>query len=702
MMNVVLRRRTLAAIESLLHRRQFSIAAAGAVRSGNRGPGAEVESSISRVLQRESPLGFGVRSFHVKSGPLDYRASSILQAEYAVDVDSFEDSSKVSGSDEGLEIAKLGISPEIVSALAKRGITKLFPIQKAVLEPAMQGRDMVGRARTGTGKTLAFGIPILDKIIQYNAKHGRGRNPLALVLAPTRELARQVEKEFQESAPSLDTICVYGGTPISQQMRQLDYGVDIAVGTPGRIIDLLNRGALNLSEVQFLVLDEADQMLQVGFQEDVEKILEKMPQKRQTMMFSATMPQWIRQLVRNYLNNPVNIDLVGDSNQKLADGISLYAIASDTCAKASIIGPLITEHAKGGKCIVFTQTKRDADRLAYAMSRSYRCEPLHGDISQSQRERTLSGFRDGHFNILVATDVAARGLDIPNVDLIIHYELPNSSEIFVHRSGRTGRAGKKGAAILLYTSGETRAVRSIERDVGCRFTELFADRFYILGVMFQYDVNMHSFFCKKYTCLTCSASVVVVDSVHLEARGIADLMVVLVVLVVQDVSDLAVLAALVILLVDLTLVVLVPLVTAIDQEVDLAVPLVTVIVLEADLAVPLVIGIDLEVDLAVHLVKVVDLEADLVGLVKTVAGTLVDLAGLVVQVVLGILVFQIDLISGTLAPAAPGESGVDPSTQSQWRFWESHTNLIIRGALAASMTSGPASQNTWAEERRPF
>ena len=138
----------------------------------------------------------------------------------------------------------------------------------------------------------------------------RGKNPLALVLAPTRELARQVEKEFQESAPSLDSICVYGGTPISRQMRQLDYGVDIAVGTPGRIIDLLNRGALNLSEVQFLVLDEADQMLQVGFQEDVEKILERMPQKRQTMMFSATMPQWIRQLVRNYLNSPVNIDLV--------------------------------------------------------------------------------------------------------------------------------------------------------------------------------------------------------------------------------------------------------------------------------------------------------------------------------------------------------------------------------------------------------
>lgn len=471
-MTSVLRRRTLAAIETLLHRRPYSIAAVDAVASRNHGHGGEVKSSDFRVLQWESSLWFQVRSFHAKSEPLNYRASSALQAEYAVDVDSYEDSSKASSNDEGLEIAKLGISPEIISALAKRGITRLFPIQRAVLEPAMQGRDMVGRARTGTGKTLAFGIPILDKIIQFNAKHGRGRNPLALVLAPTRELARQVEKEFQESAPSLDSICVYGGTPISRQMRQLDYGVDITVGTPGRIIDLLNRGALNLSEVQFLVLDEADQMLQVGFQEDVEKILERMPQKRQTMMFSATMPQWIRQLVRNYLNSPVNIDLVGDSDQKLADGISLYSVASDMHGKASIIGPLITEHAKGGKCIVFTQTKRDADRLAYAMARSYRCEALHGDISQSQRERTLSGFREGHFNILVATDVAARGLDIPNVDLVIHYELPNNSEIFVHRSGRTGRAGKKGTAILIYTRDETRAVRVIERDVGCRFTEL--------------------------------------------------------------------------------------------------------------------------------------------------------------------------------------------------------------------------------------
>lgn len=414
----------------------------------------------------------GCRGFHSSPGPLGFRASGSLAAQQAVDDFAYEEKEQVRvRGDEGLEIAKLGIADVIVKELAKKGITKLFPIQKAVLEPAMQGRDLIGRAKTGTGKTLAFGIPIIDKIIKFNAKHGRGRNPLALVLAPTRELARQVEKEFKESS-DLDTICVYGGSPIARQMSILDYGVDVVVGTPGRVIDLLKRGALNLSEVQFVVLDEADQMLAVGFAEDVEIILEKLPTQRQTMMFSATMPSWIKQLTKKHLNNPLTIDLVGDSDQKLAEGITLYSIVSDNHGKASIIAPLITEHAKGGKSIVFTQTKRDADRLAHALKSSIRCEPLHGDISQSQRERTLSGFRDGRFSVLVATDVAARGLDIPNVDLVIHYELPNSSEIFVHRSGRTGRAGKEGTAVLIYTEYQSRDVRVIEQHVGCRFKEL--------------------------------------------------------------------------------------------------------------------------------------------------------------------------------------------------------------------------------------
>ncbi|OEL38582.1 DEAD-box ATP-dependent RNA helicase 53 [Dichanthelium oligosanthes] len=356
------------------------------------------------------------------------------------------------GENGGLEIAKLGISARIVEKLAARGITKLFPIQRAVLEPAMQGKDMIGRARTGTGKTLAFGIPIMDRILSCNEKNGSSRNPLAIVLAPTRELARQVEKEFRESAP-LDTLCVYGGVPINQQMRVLKYGVDIVVGTPGRVIDLLRRGVLNLSEIQFVVLDEADQMLAVGFDEDVEVIMEQLPQNRQSMLFSATMPSWIIKISNKYLNDPIVIDLVsdflsyfpgysltftsllsqvGDSDQKLPEGISLYSIASDNFAKQSILGPLI----------------------------------------KNQRERTLSGFRDGRFNILVATDVAARGLDIPNVDLVVHYEIPNTSELFVHRSGRTARAGKKGSAILIYTYEQTRAVRVIEQDIGCRFTEL--------------------------------------------------------------------------------------------------------------------------------------------------------------------------------------------------------------------------------------
>ncbi|KAD2392967.1 hypothetical protein E3N88_39944 [Mikania micrantha] len=415
-------------------------------------------------------VGF-LRGFHgsrwVSIRPSDVSTQAVG---YAVAVDpSYEDRDS---SADGIEISKLGISQEIVNALVKKGITKLFPIQRAVLEPAMQGRDMIGRARTGTGKTLAFGIPIMDKIIQYNEKHGRGRNPLAIVMAPTRELARQVEKEFYESAPNLDTLCVYGGSPIQRQMSSLDRGVDVIVGTPGRVIDLLKRGALNLSEVKFAVLDEADQMLNVGFAEDVETILEYLPKQRQTMMFSATMPSWIVKLTHKYLKTPLTIDLVGDSDQKLADGITLYSISSEMRDRPSIIGPLITEHANGGKCIIFTQTKRDADRLAYALQKSFRCEALHGDISQNQRERTLSGFRDGHFNVLVATDVAARGLDVPNVDLVIHYELPNSSEIFVHRSGRTGRAGKKGSAILMHSSQQWRDVKGYEREVGCKFTEL--------------------------------------------------------------------------------------------------------------------------------------------------------------------------------------------------------------------------------------
>ncbi|KAI3912186.1 hypothetical protein MKW92_005373 [Papaver armeniacum] len=400
-------------------------------------------------------------------------------------------SSSIGGGDGGgnLDIAQLGISDEIVSALSRRGITQLFPIQRAVLEPAMAGRDMIGRAITGSGKTLAFGIPILDNIIRNRSPRRQRRSPSALVLAPTRELARQVQKEFKESAPNLSSACLYGGVPITNQIRSLGMGIDIAVGTPGRIIDLVERGALNLSEVKFVVLDEADQMLAVGFQEDVERILNYLPEERQCMLFSATMPSWVNELSRKYLNKPVVVDLVGDSHQKLADGISLFSIVSSNSGKENTLSSLISTYGQGGKSIIFTRTKKDAEELSRSMGGALSSKALHGNMQQFQRDKTLAAFRDGRFNVLVATDVAARGLDIPNVDLVIHFEIPNTSEIFVHRSGRTGRAGKKGTAILMYTKAQRRSVTTIERDLGCKFKELPS----IAGSIGSMDGNERSY-----------------------------------------------------------------------------------------------------------------------------------------------------------------------------------------------------------------
>ncbi|KAE8667845.1 DEAD-box ATP-dependent RNA helicase 3 [Hibiscus syriacus] len=265
-----------------------------------------------------------------------------------------------------------------------------------------------------------------------------GRRPRVLVLAPTRELAKQVEKEIKESASYLNTVCVYGGVSYTIQRSALSRGVDVV-------------------------------MLAVGFEENFEEILGNLPSKRQSMLFSATMPSWVKKLARKYLDNPLNIDLVGDQDEKLAEGIKLYAISATATSKRTILSDLITVYAKGGKTIVFTQTKRDADDVSMALTSSIASEALHGDISQHQRERTLNGFRQGKFTVLEATDVAARGLDIPNVDLVIHYELPNDAETFVHRSGRTGRAGKEGSAILMYTNSQRRTDKTLERDVGCRF-----------------------------------------------------------------------------------------------------------------------------------------------------------------------------------------------------------------------------------------
>ncbi|XP_027115002.2 DEAD-box ATP-dependent RNA helicase 3, chloroplastic-like [Coffea arabica] len=432
--------------------------------SGSSFVASAVVTPNSSVLSEEAFKGlggFGKGSFDVSESEYGDESEGEFDAE----------DGEVVGDE--LAISKLGLPQKLVEILETRGITRLFPIQRAVLVPALEGRDIIARAKTGTGKTLAFGIPIIKRLSEDEEERGprrrSGRLPKVLVLAPTRELAKQVEKEIKESAPYLNTVCVYGGVSYITQQNAISRGVDVVVGTPGRLIDLINSGSLKLGEVQYLVLDEADQMLAVGFEEDVEVILEKLPSERQSMLFSATMPGWVKKLARKYLDNPLTIDLVGDEEEKLAEGIKLYAIPTTATSKRTILSDLITVYAKGGKTIVFTQTKRDADEVSLALTNSIASEALHGDISQHQRERTLNGFRQGKFTVLVATDVASRGLDIPNVDLIIHYELPNDPESFVHRSGRTGRAGKEGRAILMFTSSQRRTVKSLERDVGSRF-----------------------------------------------------------------------------------------------------------------------------------------------------------------------------------------------------------------------------------------
>jgi ATP-dependent RNA helicase DDX21 len=369
--------------------------------------------------------------------------------------------------DETLLVSNCGLMPETVANLEARGIKALFPIQKMVFEPIKEGRDVVARAKTGSGKTLAFALPVVEKIIDSfgGERKPHGRSPQCLVLAPTRELAKQVEREFASVAGNLDVGCFYGGAPIFSQKKMLQRGIDVVVGTPGRLIDLIDQNSLDLSEIKFVILDEADQMLNVGFEQDVEDILKNVPEERQTMMFSATLPRWVKSLVKQYLNDPANIDAIGEGQTgKMAETITAYGVQVTSSSRRSILVDVITVYAEGGKTIVFTQTKRDADEVSAAIALHMPCEPLHGDMAQAERERVLASFRAGRTSVLVATDIAARGLDIPEVDLVVHYELPRDPEAFLHRSGRTGRAGRSGTAIAMYTRNEIGYFKRILRE----------------------------------------------------------------------------------------------------------------------------------------------------------------------------------------------------------------------------------------------
>ncbi len=360
---------------------------------------------------------------------------------------------------------ELNLSPEVVELLAARNITIASPIQIQSLPFTMSGQDLIGRARTGTGKTLAFALPIIEKM---QPSRERGRAPRAIILAPTRELAKQVAGEFEATAPNLRVVTVYGGAPYSPQERSLMGGVDIVVGTPGRLIDHLDRGNLDLSKIEFAVLDEADEMLNVGFLEPVERILADTPAERQTLFFSATLTREVLSLARRLLKNPKLVDLVGEESGKTSQTVEHLAVKVGK-SRTRVLCDLLTVY-NPEKAIVFTRTKREVDELALELiGRGLEAEGLHGDMAQSQRERALASFRSGMVRVLVATDVAARGLDIAEVDLVVQYHMPQDTEAYIHRSGRTGRAGRSGRALVLFGDREMRGLRNLEHATGVQF-----------------------------------------------------------------------------------------------------------------------------------------------------------------------------------------------------------------------------------------
>ncbi|MDO5092960.1 MAG: DEAD/DEAH box helicase [Propionibacteriaceae bacterium] len=350
--------------------------------------------------------------------------------------------------------ADLGIREEITSALAEAGIVHPFPIQAIAIPLALSGTDLIGQARTGTGKTLAFGSSLLHRL-QSTAEtattpitHGK---PRALVIAPTRELALQVARDLELAGSKLGTrvLTIYGGTGYDEQLNALKRGVDVVVGTPGRLLDLANRRDLDLNQIEILVLDEADEMLDLGFLPDIEKLLTKTPTSRQSLLFSATMPAPILALARATLNRPINIRAEGADAQATVPDIEQFIYQAHDLDKPEVVARII-QAREVGKVMIFCRTKRAAQRLADELiDRGFPAAAIHGDLNQAARERALKKFRSGSVSTLVATDVAARGIDISGVSHVINYECPDTDATYIHRIGRTGRAGRSGVAVTL-------------------------------------------------------------------------------------------------------------------------------------------------------------------------------------------------------------------------------------------------------------
>lgn len=362
----------------------------------------------------------------------------------------------------------LGVLPEICDALERAGITTPFAIQEMTLSVALLGTDLIGQARTGTGKTLAFGIPVLQRSVAPSdpayADLPQGK-PQALIVAPTRELALQVSGDLALASKDmgLRVLTVYGGVGYEPQLEALDAGVDIVVGTPGRLIDLANRRALDLSHVHALVLDEADEMLDLGFLPDVITLISKTPETRQTMLFSATMPAAIVALARTHMRHPMNIRAESSYENATVPATAQFIYQAHDLDKPEIIGRVL-QAEDADKMIVFTRTKRQAQRVAEDLQeRGFKASPLHGDMAQVAREKALARFREDKIQVLVCTDVAARGIDVRGVSHVINYTCPEDDKTYVHRIGRTGRAGRSGDSIAFVTPRERHLLRAIEK-----------------------------------------------------------------------------------------------------------------------------------------------------------------------------------------------------------------------------------------------
>jgi len=356
----------------------------------------------------------------------------------------------------------MGLPAHLLTRLAAMGLTEPTPIQSHAIPHALNGRDVMGLAQTGTGKTAAFGLPLVTKMLEYGRKPAQ-KTVRGLVLAPTRELANQICDTLRAliDGTPLKVGYVVGGQSINAQIKRLERGTDILVATPGRLIDLLDRRAVTLEDCDFLVLDEADQMLDLGFIHALRKIAALLPDERQTLLFSATMPKQMNEIAQSYLKNPIRVEVTppGKAADKITQSVHFIAKA----AKTDLLIELLDGH-KDELALVFARTKHGSDRLMKSLERAgFATAAIHGNKSQGQRDRALAAFKSGEIRVLVATDVAARGLDIPDVKHVYNYELPNVPDSYVHRIGRTARAGKDGAAIAFCAPDEMEELKAIQK-----------------------------------------------------------------------------------------------------------------------------------------------------------------------------------------------------------------------------------------------